>query len=238
MKARICMISAIAVFVLFAGLYAVTCWFMLGLWAIAVWVAMIAAIPLSSLLHELGHMLFGAISGIKTKPHFNLFGSSSCALMPKKENKIKNRAIVTAFGGIAVNIIICAVCVGLISLGIAPVWLSFLVPANMYLLILNAFPVHYSSGKTDMLVIDEIVKNSDEGKVLLAVLTVQAQLLNGKPMEEVDEKLLFDLPQIREDDQSFIALTELRYEYMKAKGNEEEAQKYRQRFEQLKEEYM
>lgn len=231
-------IFSILAFVVLVGLYGTACWFDFGLWAIAVWVAMIAAIPLSSLLHELGHMLFGAISGIKTKPHFSLFGSSSCALMPKKDDKIKNRVIFTAYGGIAVNLLIAVVCMLLIYFKIAPVWLSFLIPANMYLCMLNIMPAHFTSGKTDGLVISEILNDKDEAKVLLAVLTVQAQILGGKPIEEVDESLLFELPQIREDDQSFIALTELRYEYMKAKGNEEEAQKYKQRFEQLKEDYM
>lgn len=238
MKSSTCIIFSALAFALFAGVYGATCWFKLGLWAIPVWVAMIAAIPLSSLLHELGHMLFGAMCGIKTKPHFSLLGSSSCALMPNKEDKLKARVIATVYGGCAVNVVIGLTVGTLISFNIAPVWLSFLIPANIYLILLNAFPVHFPSGKADGLVVDEIVKDKDEGKVLLAVLTVQAQILNGKPIEEVDESLLFALPQIREDDQSFIALTELRYEYMKAKGNEEEAQKYKERFEQLKQEYM
>ena len=237
MKTFTCIISALT-FVVLAGLYGVACWFDFGLWAIAVWVAMIAAIPLSSLLHELGHMLFGSFSGIKAKPHFNIFGSSSCALMPKKDSNIKTRVIVTAYGGIAVNFFIATLCIFLISFNIAPVWLSFLIPANMYLCMLNIMPAHFSSGKTDGLVVEEIINGKDEAKVLLSVLTVQAQILNGKPVEEVDEALLFNLPQIREDDQSFIALTELRYEYMKAKGNEEEAQRYKERFNELKNEYM
>lgn len=231
-------ILSILAFVVLAGLYGTACWYELELWAIAVWVAMIAAIPLSSLLHELGHMLFGAISGIKAKPRFSLLGSSSCALIPKKDTKIKARVVATAYGGLIINLLIGVVCGVLVSFDIAPVWLSALIPANLYLCILNVIPAHFSSGKTDGLVIDEIIKGKDDGKVLIAVLTVQAQVLNGKPIDEVEEELLFNLPQIREDDQGFIALTELRYEYMKAKGNEEEAQKYKQRFEQLKNDYM
>lgn len=238
MKAKTCTIISIAVFAVFAGLYGVACWYDLNLWAIAVWVAMILSIPLASLMHELGHMLFGAVSGIKTKPHFNIFGSSSCALMPKKEDRIKERALVTAYGGIVVNFLIFLVCGVLISLKVAPVWLSFLIPANAYICILNYLPAIHRSGKSDGLIIMEIINAKPEGRVLLAVLTVQAQVLNGKPIEEVDESLLFNLPQIREDDQSFIALTELRYEYMKAKGNEEESKKYKERFEQLKNDYM
>ncbi len=73
---------------------------------------------------------------------------------------------------------------------------------------------------------------------MLAVLTVQAQVLNGKPIKEVDESLLFSVPQIQEDDPAFISLTELRYEYFKAKGEEEQAEKFKTRFEELKKEYM
>ena len=69
---------------------------------------------------------------------------------------------------------------------------------------------------------------------MLAVLTVQAQVLKGKPIEEADEKLLFDLPVIREDDPAFISLTELRYEYFSAKGDAEQAEKYKSRLESLK----
>lgn len=238
MRATVSTVISILIFALFAGLYGVACWYKLNLWAIPVWVAMIAAIPVASLLHELGHMLFGAMCGIKTKPRFSLFGSSSCALMPQKENKIKSRVLFTAYGGAVVNLLIVVACGSLIALGVVPVWLSVLIPANAYICILNYIPAHYSSGKSDGLIIVEVMNERDEGKVLLSVLTVQAQILNGKPIQEVDEKLLFDLPQIREDEQSFIALTELRYEYMKATGNEEEAQKYKERFNQLKNEYM
>ena len=38
-------------------------------------------------------------------------------------------------------------------------------------------------------------------------------------------------------EESFIALTELRYEYFKAKGETAQAEKYKARFEELKKEY-
>ncbi len=236
MKIFACILSALG-FLVMAVLYGVACWLTYGLWSIAVWVAMIAAIPLSSLLHELGHMLFGAMCKIKTKPRFTLLGASSCQLMPKTDKHIKTRVIITAYGGIVVNALIALGLISLIAANSALAWLSFIVPANIYLMILNSMPVHFSTGKTDGLVINGLIDNDDESKVMLAVLTVQAQILNGKPIEEVDESLLFDLPQIREDDQSFIALTELRYEYMNAKGETEKAELYKQRFEELKKEY-
>lgn len=227
-------VLSVIFFIALAGLYGTACWFDYGLWAIAVWAAMIFAIPLCSLLHELGHMLFGAMCGIKAKPHFSLFGSSSCEVVPKKENNLKTRMYFTAFGGIIVNVLIFGVIGLLVNSHMLPYYCSFLMPANAYLAILNVIPAQLGNGATDGLVAAELIKNTDTAKVMLAVLAVQAQVLNGKPIEEVDEKLLFDLPVIQEDDQSFIALTELRYEYFKAKGNEEQAEKYRQRYEDLK----
>lgn len=235
MRVFTCIISAL-VFAVFAGLCGAACWFRYGLWAIAVWAAMIAAVPLSSLLHELGHMLFGAMCGVKAKPHFSLLGSSSCEIIPKKQTKLKARIIFTALGGVAVNLLVVLI-LNLLILFDAPAWLLFFAPANAYLLILNAMPAYLNSGKTDGYVIDGFINNTDESKVMLAVLYVQAGLLGGKAIEDTPENLLFGLPQIREDDGAFIALTELRYRYKQAKGEEEEALKYKQRFEELKKEY-
>ena len=102
-------------------------------------------------------------------------------------------------------------------------------PSSVYLFFLNLY-----GSSSDAAVCENLLSNTDEAKVMLAVLTVQAQVLNGKPIEEVDEKLLFDVPVIQEDDPSFISLTELRYEYFKAKGETEQAEKYKSRLEDLK----
>ena len=114
----------------------------------------------------------------------------------------------------------------------------FLVPSNVYLLILNIIPAWFNSGKTDGLVCNDLLNNTDTAKVTLAVLTVQARVLNGKSIEEASENLLSDLPQIREDDPAFISFAELKYEYFKAKGEEEKAELWKNRFEELKKEYL
>jgi len=223
---------------LFAGLLGYIYWAKYGLWAIAVWAAMILALPFSSLLHELGHMLFGAICKIKAVPQFKLFGSSSCKLIPKTDKRLKWRVIITAHGGLIINCLLFLLGMVALSVKECPEWLALFMPANIYLYIMNDMSVEFDGGKTDGLISWEIYSGADAGKVLLAVLTVQARVLNGTPIEQIDEKLLFDLPQIREDDPAFISLTELRYEYCKAKGDTENAEKYKARFEILKEEYM
>ncbi|MDE6613218.1 MAG: hypothetical protein K2K28_01535, partial [Clostridia bacterium] len=178
----------------------------------------IVSIPLASFLHELGHIIFGALAKISAKPVFKAFGSSCVKLKPKTDKSLKNRIIVTALGGLYVNLL--CIILGIVALCVraVPAEISGILPFSFYLYFLNSMPFEYYGGKTDGLVICDLVTGEDEAKVMLAVLTVQAQVFGGKSIEEIDEKLLFDLPQIREDNESFIALTELRYEFLKAKG--------------------
>lgn len=209
-----------------------------GLWAIAVCAAMLLALPLSSLLHEAGHMLFGAICKIKTVPKLSLFGSSCCKLMPKAHKNLRVRLFFTAVGGVLVNLSVVAIIPLVVLFTPAPAWLMFLVPSNAYLFILNVVPAQFLAGATDGLICNHLLNNTDTAKVMLAVLSVQAQVLRGTPIETAGKDVLFNLPQICEDDMNFIALTELRYEYFAAVGDEENAQKQKLRFEELKKEYL
>ncbi|MBD5632760.1 MAG: hypothetical protein HDP34_05970 [Clostridia bacterium] len=212
-----------------------------GYWAIPVGFLMVISFPLCTILHELGHMLFGAMVKIKAVPEnvkqilLEWWGSSSCKIIPKTDKNLKSRIIFTTTGGLAVNFVFILLGVLALAVPAIPTGLCALLPASFHLFALNALPIMLDGGKTDGLVIYELAKNEDTAKVMLAVLAVQAQMLNGQP---VDEKLLFEVPQIQEDDPSFISLTELRYEYFKAKGDEQEAEKYALRLEELKKEYM
>ncbi len=234
--------AAVILSVLSALVFAVLCgfaaWREYGLWVIAVGAAMIVSLPLSSLIHELGHMLFGAFFKIKAVPRFRLFGSSSCKLIPKTDAGLRSRLFFTAIGGVLLNMTVALIVLVAVRFLNAPVWLTFIIPSNIYLCILNVIPAQFASDATDGLVCNQLLNNTDEAKVMLAVLTVQAQVLNGKPIGDIEERLLFGVPQIREDDINFIALTELRYEYFKDKGDGEQANKYLARLEELKKEYM
>lgn len=223
------------IFVIFlAALSAVSCgimlWIAYGLLAIPCYAAIILALPFASLMHELGHVLVGAICKIKAVPKFKLFGSSCVNLMPKTDNRLRVRLFFTAAGGLAVNLIIIILSSLPLYYSVFPVWLCVFLPSSVYLFMLNLY-----GSSSDAAVCNNLLYNNDEAKVMIAVLTVQAQVLEGKPIGEVDEKLLFDLPVIQEDDPSFISLTELRYEYFKAKGDEQQAEKYKARLEELKE---
>ena len=210
-----------------------------GWWTVAIVAGAILLLPISSFLHELGHMLFGAMVKIKAVPTFKLFGASSCKIIPKTDKNLKQRFIFTALGGLIINflLLLFSIIAAIDAVGL-PFWASAFFPSCWYLIALNVLPLTYSTGKTDVNVVWDLVTNEPCSQVLLSVLTVQAQVLNGKPIKEVDEKLLFDLPQIQEDDQAFISLAELRYEYFKAKGDTENATLWKNRFEELKKEYM
>lgn len=191
------------------------------------------SVPLSCFLHELGHIICGAAVKIIAIPKFRLFSSSSVKLKPRTDKNLKPKIIFTALGGLAVNLI--CIILGIVALCVhsVPAEISGILPFSFYLFMLNALPFRYPGGKSDGLIVCDLIKNTDESKVMLAVLCVQAQINKGKPVSEADGELLFGVPQIREDDESFIALTELRYEYCLAKGQTEEAQKYKARFEDL-----
>lgn len=214
--------------------------------AVAVGIIMVLSFPLCAILHELGHTLFGAIVKIKAVPDknflketfLNWWDASSCKIIPETETGLRGRIIFTAAGGSIVNLIFIILGIIALCVPIVPTSLCALMPASLNLLALNALPFNFDNGKSDGEIVLELVKNCDEAKVMLAVLRVQAQVLNGKPISEIDEKLLFDLPQIREDDLSFISLCELRYEYFAAKGDSANAEKWRTRFEELKQQYL
>lgn len=208
------------------------------LWIVFAVVSMVSA----GVLHELGHALFGLFTGLRGKLSkssvFSLFKPLSVGLMPKTDKNLKGRLIATSLGGLFVNLLFIILGVLALAVPAIPVWISGIAIGHVTIFVDNALPAEYASGKTDGLVISELVKNEPEAQVTLAVLAVHAHLLGGGRIETVDKSLLFDLPQIREDDPSFISLTALRAGYCRATGDVENAEKYRLRFEQLKAEYI
>ncbi len=190
---------------------------------------------LSSVFHELGHMLFGAMVKIRAIPSVRIMRASSSKIIPKTDTGLRGRLVFTALGGLFVNALFTVA--GLLALLIpgVPTALCVALPSSGYLFVLNALPLRFDSGNTDGQTVLSLIRKDSVAQVTLAVLTVQAKVLKGTPIEEIDESLLFDLPQIAEDEESFISLTELRYEYCKAKGDDEAAARYKQRFEELQE---
>lgn len=239
MKARIiCAVSAVISLALAGGILALV-WFESGVIAISATAAAIAAsLPVCAALHELGHALFGLCSGVRArlsaKSFISFFSPSCCKIVPHTCKRIKSKLCATVCGGLIINLIF--IIFGVVALAVPkiPSYLSALTPASLYLFLINLAPAEYAGGKTDGLTLAEILRGEPSAKVMLAIVEVQGQVNCGTPLAEVDEKLLFDLPQLPEDDINFIALTDLRREYYKARGDDELAAKYAARFEELK----
>lgn len=204
-----------------------------GIWSFLFYALMLLSFPLSSALHECGHILIGAIVKLNAKPHFAFFGSSFCRIVPRAQTNLRARAIAVSCGGLSVNLLCMALGVVMLCVGGNLTFVGAILPASFYIFALNALPLCYRDGKTDGLVICELIREEDTAKVMLAVLKAQAQILSGTPIAEIDKALLFDLPQIREDDVNFYALTSLRAEYFAATGEEEKALAARERLKQL-----
>lgn len=244
-KVRV-LLSAISV-VFIMGYIALCIWRMMaenaaGL-TVVLWIIMFVVSELTAgVFHELGHALFGLFSGLRGKisisSTFSLDRPLSVGVVPRTDKNLKGRMIVTSLGGLAVNLIFIAA--GILALAVPqiPIWISGIAVSNISVFIDNVLPVEYKTGKTDGLVISELLRNEPSAQVMLAVLAVHAHILGGKSIETVDKSLLFDVPQIREDDASFISLVELRARYCRAVGDIENADKYQARFEQLKAEYI
>lgn len=208
-------------------------------WNIAVYLALCALFfPLAAVLHELGHKLFGALSGMKVRlGRFAVFSPSSCTVEPVSAKNIRRGFILTACGGMAVNFIFAVAGIVCLCFG-AAAFASFIAPSSLYLLIINAVPTGSAAEATDMRVIADAAKNTAEWRVLERALTIQGMLCGGTPIAQIDEKLFFDVPQIAEDEPAFIMLVSLRAEYFAARGDEEAARMWSERLEQLKNDYL
>lgn len=189
---------------------------------------------IDQIIHEGAHLFIGVICSMGVKaPKIRLFKSSSVDIYPKGKKRMKARMILTTGAGLFFELLV--IILGIVSLCVPTVFIFFcvLLPYALYSFIVNAAPVEYSSGKTDGLVLYELFTNKPTAQVLLAILKIQGSVHAGTLMSELDEGLLLDVPQLPEDDINFIILTQLRYEYYLAKGNDSEAYKYFCRYRDL-----
>jgi hypothetical protein len=202
---------------------------------IGVYVAsLFVSVIVIDILHEGGHFLVGTICRMGVKlPKFSLFKSSSVEVYPKGTKGMKARMAATTLAGCFITLLV--IVVGVIGLTVPSVSVIFSIalPFSFYHFAINIAPFEYSSGKTDGLVALELLQNKPTAQVMLAILKVQGLMRSGVKLEDIDEGLLLDLPQLQEDDINFIILTQLRYEYYLARGNDNEAYKYFMRYKDL-----
>lgn len=190
---------------------------------------------LCDIIHELAHCIVGRCLKMgATMPKIKPLASSSVTVNPRVSDGIRGRMIATVAAGLISTLIL--IVLGICALAITsvhPLCIAVL-PYAAYSFVCNALPAEYASGKTDGLVLTELISLDDSSRVMLAVLKVQGLINEGTSLKDVDKSLIFDLPQLPEDDINFIVLTQLRYEYFSAVGNVEEAAKYLTRYEEIK----
>lgn len=178
-------------------------------------------------IHELGHVLFGKIAGLKLiafragifcyaqgklRIAFPAAGGE-CVMLPQSCEKADKKRRIFAWGGIAGS------CIFFSAFIWAPFsfWLSAPVYAGLttaalyagYELFSNIFP---SEGreKTDGEVLLASYQRTPESVVETSVFAAQSYVLTGKTPAEIPHEMLYGLPVISEGERAFALLTYLR----------------------------
>ena len=186
------------------------------------------------LIHEGAHLLVGVICLMGVKPpKIRFFKSSSVEVFPYGSKHMKGRMIATTVAGLVFDFLLIVLGVFSLAIPSVPVFFCIVLPYAFYSFLINVAPFEYKSGKTDGLVVWELISNKPTAQVMLAILKIQGLQHSGKLLRELDEGLFLDVPQLPEDDVNFIILTQLRYEYYLAVGNDSEAYKYFMRYKDI-----
>ena len=203
-------------------------------------VGFVLAFLLAPVLHELGHIVLATAMQMQVvyakffcvklirengKINFRLaspFAADETQAVPKKGGSMQKRAILYTLGGLifegAFTLAILATAI-MLTLLFAPNFLLWgMLPYAAYLFLLNALPLEYASGKTDMLIYIGLKKGAPVEKTMLSAMEIQGELFEGKSFAEINDALYFDLPQLAEDEPLFAVILDLRYRYYLDKG--------------------
>ncbi len=199
------------------------------LWQYPLAVAL-SVVGLPVLLHECGHLLFGALAGMKlvrfrVHPYTRSAAAGETAMYPKNGKHIKGKFFALTLGGAAVNILVGITLFLLwLLLSAHPVLCGAMSGFMFYEGVRALLPAELSAGKTDGAVLLGLIKNRPEEEVTLRVLTAQGILYKGN-YSDLPEELLFGAPVVREDLPACHALLLLKAQAQLAEENEEEAHK-------------
>ncbi len=212
----------------------------------------VAGFALAPIAHELGHLACGKASGMRCvywkafcgkcyrkggKLRFSFaspFVAEQTQMLPTRGGNMQKRASRYVLGGLLFSAVFLGVAVA------AALWTGSyaawgLLPYAGYLFLLNAAPVAYASGKTDVLAYRGIRKGEPAERCMLAAMEIQGELSEGKRFSEIDEALYFDLPTICEDEPLFAVLCDLRYRYFLDKGETARAEEWLNRLAEIEE---
>lgn len=195
----------------------------LGGWEWTAWFLFLAAIlvRLPAAVHEIGHLLFGWLAGMKcaavtlsyfrisdgrvkfTNPNF----AGATEMYPKNGKGTRGKAVFFTLGGALFSLVTGGVLLALFlvlpySAGLLFCGL-FSFPC-LYEGIRALLPAELPAGKTDGAVLLGLLRRSPEEEVMLRVMRTQG-LLFRLPFSEIPEDL-FDAPVVREDLPAYHAL--------------------------------
>ena len=206
-------------------------------------VGMAVTVYLGIVMHETGHLVFGLIGGMKFRsisfPFVKIYAADekikvsftgataflgACEMYPSGKASPKKAFVWESFGGLAgsfLALLLSALCLALAPyISHYPAILFGLASPVLYIILLeNAFPAEQGGARTDGGQILAILSGTPSGEVLVAILTIQAALKEGKSASEIPYELLFEIPQLPDDDPNYIFVLNYRYLYALDKGD-------------------
>ena len=198
-------------------------------------VAIVISLILAPTVHELGHVVFARVCGMELvcvkffcvqlerrggKLRFSFaspFAPDQTQTLPRYGGNMQKRACLYTLGGLifqgTFTLIIAIVAITLACFKIYSFALWGLLPYAAYLFILNAAPLEYPSGKTDLLVYLGLKKGASVEANMLAAMEIQGRVYAGESFSEIDEAVYFSSPQLCEDEPLYAVMLDLRYRY-------------------------
>ena len=198
---------------------------------------------INAFAHELGHVIVGKKNGYVfysmsvwffkwTKPKKKIRFSFTLPLdeagytemIPTRTDNVAKRHRSMTLGGTYAGVIVFLLSIpsfflmNKLGFELFVLW-AMLCPMSVYYITGNIFPMSSYGVRNDGAVAYGLKKMDFTSVVTTALLTCQAQMYAGKTPSELDEKLLFDLPQLAEDDPVFVNLLSMRYNYYLDKGD-------------------
>ena len=169
--------------------------------------------------HEFGHLFAGKRNGFalseinvwffnwkkvggKLKFKLVMFGDEAgyTEMIPTTTENLKKRYASMTRGGLIASFVIMLLGIPPLFMAFLPVWVYVLwvmfLPIGAYYFFGNFLPVSSFGIKNDGAVLSSMKKEDDSALVTLNLLTIQAELYNGKTPSEIDESLYFDLPRL------------------------------------------
>lgn len=196
---------------------------------------LVLGVILAPIVHELGHLFFGKISGMtcvylkcfcfrivlkEGKKRFSFaspFSPDQTQVLPKYSGNMKRRATLYTIGGLLFGgVFFVSILTGAILFSVlykTSYLLWGICVYTGYLFLLNILPAEYGEGKTDALIYLGIRREKGAEKTMLSAMEIQGFLFEGKSFSEIDEEYYYELPVLCEDEPMFAVMLDLKYRY-------------------------